>query len=104
MHLTALATLEESPALAPQVLFLRYEALLANPVEKLQRIWRFVDLAGPAADAITRRYADRLQPPPPAPWNEEELAWQGRLRTLVAPVVPRFAKLAAQQGDGTDES
>ena len=104
MHLTALATLEESPALAPQVLLMRYEALLANPVRELQRIWRFVDLAGPAADAITRRYVDRLRPPPPAPWNEEELAWQGRLRTLVAPVVPRFAKLAAQRGDGTDES
>jgi hypothetical protein len=104
MHLTALETLEESPGLAQQTLLLRYEALLANPVEELQRIWRFIDLAGSAADTITRRHAGRLQPPPPTPWSKEELAWQERLCNLVAPVAPRFARLAAQRGECTDES
>ncbi len=84
------AVLDNLPALADQVLLLRYEELVARPAAVLERLWAFVELTDAAAEAISRAYVPRLTPPPPLDLTVEERRLLPRIREIVAPVAAQL--------------
>ena len=73
-----------TPALADQVLALRYETLVSQPEQTLESIWDFIELQGEEAEQITRVYAPQLSPSPAAALSAEEKEFLPRVREIVA--------------------
>ena len=90
MHLTALASLQNSPALARQTLQITYEALTCDPRGVLSQVWRFVRLDDAASAAITTMATAHLQPPPAAIPTPAEAKWLPSVQEIVALVAAHF--------------
>lgn len=85
-----LDSIDREPGLGERVLPLCYEDLVSQPAHTLERVWRFVELHGEQADAITRAYADRLTPPPALELDVQERALLPRVWEIAAPVAARL--------------
>ena len=90
MQTTALDHIAGEPGLADQVLHLRYEEMVSQPVPVLEQVWDFVDLRDEEAEAITHAYAPRLSPPAPPELSPEERARLAQVQEIVAPVASRL--------------
>lgn len=84
------AVLDSLPALAGQVLLLRYEELVAQPAAVLARLWAFVELADAHTETISRAYIPHLTPPLPSDLSAEERHFLPRVREIVAPVAAQL--------------
>ena len=90
MHATALDHIADHPQLASQVLRVRYEQLVSEPIPLMDKVWDFVELGDDEAAAITRAYAPRLSSPPPARLSPNERARLEQVQEIVAPVAARL--------------
>jgi len=96
MHITALASLQRSPALARQTVIITYEELTRTPQAVLDQLWRFVDLDDVAAASITAHAAGELQPPPATAPTPEETKWLAAVADIVAPAAEHFGYTRSQ--------
>jgi len=90
LQAAVLESLARRPSLAAQVLRVRYEDMVSQPIPVLESIWDFIELRDERAEAITRAYAPRLSPPPPYEPTAEERRFLPRVRAIVAPVAARL--------------
>jgi DNA polymerase III psi subunit len=85
MQSAVMKNVAETDGLKEQVLSLRYEDLMAAPLQTLNQIWDFTGLNDEHANRISMHYAEQLTAPEPVALSEADREFLPRVREILAP-------------------
>jgi hypothetical protein len=90
LQLAVIKSIADDPDSADLVLQLRYETLVSQPTQVLEKLWNFLELEDKYAKKITLAHADRLIAPSPPHLTAEEREYLPQVQEIVAPVAAQL--------------